>query len=292
MARVVCAGHVNWDVTLRVDRLPEPDAEARIRSRSGSSGGSAANVAVCLGGLDVAATLVGSVGDDEYGGQIRRALERNGVDLGLSVVEDGRTAVKYLVVDPAGEVAVLGLDGANEAVAPDDVEPGLLDGADLLHLTGQRPATAARLAGLAAARGIPVSFDPGRRLDDRDYGAVLAHADILFLNEREAAVLDADRDADCDAGLDDRLVVTTYGTRGAIVETPDAIYGHRGFGPESVDSAGAGDAFAAGFVAAHLRGAAPERALAVGNACGALAAREAGPQVSLSWSAVASVLEE
>lgn len=287
MPRVVCAGHVNWDVTLQVDRLPEPDGEACIRSRSHSTGGSAANVAVGLVGLDVDATLVGSVGDDVPGRLARRTLEGRGVHLALSVVEGGQTAVKYLLVDPDGEVAVLGTDGDNEAVRPADVDPALLDGAGLLHLTAQRPATAARLAEMAAARGIPVSFDPGRRVGDRDYGAVLALADILFLNEREATVLDADRNA----GLDVRLVITTYGTTGAVLETPAALYRHRGFGPESASSAGAGDAFAAGFLASYLRGAPPERALAVGNACGALAARASGPQVDLAWSEVTSVLD-
>lgn len=283
MSRVVCAGHVNWDVTLRVDHLPEPDAEARIRSQSQSGGGSAANVAVGLVGLDVDATLVGSVGDDEYGLLARRALERRGVDLALTVVEDGQTAVKYLVVDPAGEVAVLGTEGDNEAIGPADVDPALLDGADHLHLTSQRPATAARLAELAAERGIPTSFDPGRRFAERDYGAVVARADVLFLNEREAA--------NFDRNLDDRLVVTKYGAAGSVVETPDALYRHPGFDAESVDSTGAGDAFAAGFLASRLRDDPPERALAVANACGALAARERGARVDLSWAAVEAVFD-
>lgn len=293
--RVVCAGHLNWDVTLRVDRLPGPDEEARIRSRTGSSGGSAANVAVGLGGLDVNATLVGSVGDDRQGRLVGRALERRSVDLALTVVEGGRTALKYLLVDPDGEVAVLGMDGDNEAVDPTDVSPELLEGADLLHLTGQRPATAVHLAELAAERGIAVSFDPGRRVADRDYGGVLARVDILFLNEREAVALeetlDGTQDETIDGRLDETLVVTTYGTSGALLETPDGLYRHRAFGSDSVDSAGAGDAFAAGFLASYLDGTPPERALAVGNACGALAARERGPQVDLSWDAVESVLD-
>jgi len=286
MPRVVCAGHANWDVTLRVDNFPEPDAEARIRSQSQSGGGSAANVAVGLVGLDVDATLVGSVGDDEYGLLARRALKRRDVDLALTVVEGGQTAVKYLVVDPAGDVAVLGTEGDNEAVGPGDVDPALLDDTDHLHLTSQRPATAARLAELAAQRGIPTSFDPGRRFAERDYGAVVARADVLFLNEYEAAAVDTTLDANFDATPDDRLVVTKYGAAGAVVETPDALYRHPGFDAESVDSTGAGDAFAAGFLASRLRDDPPERALAVANACGALAARERGARVDLSWAAV------
>lgn len=284
MPQVVCAGHVNWDVTLRVERLPAPDGEARIRSGSQSCGGSAANVAAGLTGLDLDVTLVGSVGDDEHGLLAQRALNRAGINLSLEIVEGGQTAVKYLLVDDDGEVAVLGTDGDNEAVRPADVNPGLLDDADHLHLTSQRPATAERLADLAVQRGVPVSFDPGRRLDERDYGPVFERADIVFLNEHEAAALD-------EAPTCQR-VVTTYGTDGAVLETPDGLYHHPSFGLGSVDSTGAGDAFAAGFVAAHLRDNSPERVLAVANACGALCTREEGAQADLSWAAIEAVFEE
>ena len=64
---VLCAGHVNWDVTLRVDHLPEPDGEVAVEERVQRGGGSAANVAAALAGLDTPAAPFGSVGDDESG---------------------------------------------------------------------------------------------------------------------------------------------------------------------------------------------------------------------------------
>lgn len=284
MARIVCAGHVNWDVTLQVDHLPVADGEARIRSESQSCGGSAANTAVGLAGLGLDVTLLGSIGDDEHGLLTRRALERAGVHLSLTVVDGGQTAVKYLLVDDEGEVAVLGTDGDNEAVGPADVDASLLDGADHLHLTSQLPDTAARLARIAGGRNMPVSFDPGRRLDKRDYTSVLERADILFLNEREATQLEIPRS--------DTFVLTTYGSDGAILEDGDVQIQHPGFALESVDSTGAGDAFAAGFLASRLREYPDERALAVANACGGLAAQEEGGQAVLRWEAVESLLDE
>jgi len=105
MVRVVAAGHVNWDVTLRVDSLPEPDGEAQLVSQRRSGGGSAANVACALAGFDVDTGIVGSVGDDENGLLARRELEAADVDLrGLRVVADAETSVKYLVVDADGEM--------------------------------------------------------------------------------------------------------------------------------------------------------------------------------------------
>ncbi len=281
---VVCAGHINWDVTLRLDRLPVPDGESRVRGRHGSGGGSAANVAVALVALERSASLAGSVGDDTTGRRVLEALTAAGVDVSPVRTAPGETARKYLLVDAAGEVSVIDDGGVNEAVGPEDVDPAWLDDADHLHLTGQRPSTAARLAALAAERGVPVGFDPGRQLDRRDYTATLAHTDLLFLNDREAdAVTRESLPPDC-------VVLTKHGERGATLTGPDRRLDHPGVDLPAVDATGAGDAFAAGFLAASLDGAAAERALAVANSCGALAATTEGPRVDLSWARIDALL--
>jgi len=281
--RVLCAGHVNWDVTLRVDHLPAPDAEARIRDRREGGGGSAANVAVALANLDVGVDLVGSVGDDRAGRRAREELDDAGVGLDGVQVVAGETAVKYLVVAPDGEAIVLGTDGVNEAVDPGAVPERLFDDAEHCHLTGQAPATAAALARRAREADCTASFDPGRRPDGRDYGATLGAVDLVFGN-REAATDVAPPDG--------APVVTTRGRDGATVETPGAVYRHDAFDVDAVNSTGAGDAFAAGFLAAWLDDGGRghdrdyERALAVGSACGALAAEHPGTRPPLDWSDV------
>lgn len=290
MVRVVCAGHVNWDVTLRLDRLPDSDGESRIRDQQAGGGGSAANVAAALAGLSVPAGIVGAVADDEHGHLARRELAAAGVDTDhLIAVEDAATTVKYLLVDADGEVAVLGNEGANEAVAPDDVDPRYIRDADHLHLTSQRPETAARLAEAARDVGVPVSFDPGRRLADREFGEVLELADVVFVNDQEAEALLADRPAPAHG---ERVVVVKRGERGAEVRTPGGDYVHPGFDVDPVDTTGAGDAFAAGFVATRLEGGGYERALEFANACGALCAREDGARGAPDRDAVESFVEE
>ncbi|MFB6270518.1 MAG: carbohydrate kinase family protein [Halobacterium sp.] len=293
MVRVVAAGHVNWDVTLRVEALPEPDGEARIVSQRRSGGGSAANAAVALAGFDVDTGIVGSVGDDENGLLARRELDRVGVDLrGLRVVEGAETSVKYLVVDGDGEVMVLGNDGANEAVAPADVDADYVQAADHVHLTSQRPDTAARLAELASEAGATVSFDPGRRLNERDYAATIERTDVLFVNDREALELLEEGAAYPESEVSGRVVVVKHGAEGATVHTPEASYQHPGFDVEPVDTTGAGDAFAAGFIATFLD--APEdyeRALEFANACGALAAQAEGARTAPTHPEVEAFLD-
>ncbi|MFC3477321.1 carbohydrate kinase family protein [Halobacterium litoreum] len=294
MVRVVVAGHVNWDVTLRVDELPEPDGEAQIVSQRRSGGGSAANVAVALAGFDVSTGLVGSVGDDENGLLARRELDEARVNLdALRVVEDAETSVKYLVVADEGEVMVLGNDGANEAVAPEHVDSEYVAGADHLHLTSQRPDTAASLARTASEAGVTVSFDPGRRLAERDFADTIAYTDVLFVNDREAlSVLDEDATY-AESELSDRVVVVKHGSEGATAHTPDGSYEHPGFDVEPLDTTGAGDAFAAGFLTVLLEDAdAHERALEYANACGALAAQKEGARTAPSGPAVEAFLDE
>jgi len=289
MARVLTAGHVNWDVTLALDRLPRPDDESLVTAQYRSGGGSAANVAVALAGLDVETGVIGSVGDDENGLLVRRELEDAGVDLdGLTTVADAATSVKYLLIADDGEVAVLGNDGVNEAVGPEDVDPERVRSVDHLHLTSQRPETAARLAEIAVDAGVPVSFDPGRRLPDRDFSRTFELADLVFCNDREAAAVAELVDslaADC-------TVVVKRGADGAAALDAEETWRHAGFGVDPVDTSGAGDAFAAGFLAARIDGADRERALAVGNACGALAAERTGARTDLSWEEVGDVLGE
>ena len=271
--RVVCAGHVNWDVTMRVDSLPAPDAESVVESRRESGGGSAANVAVALSDLGVTASLVGSVGTDERGERVRRELAAAGVELDPVQAVEGRTAVKYLLVDGAGEVAVVDDGGVNEAFRVEAVPEALVEDAAACHLTGQRPDTAARLAERASEAGLIVSFDPGRRLGGRDYAGTLERCDLLFLNGRES-----DRLPEVPG---DPLVVRKRGADGATLEGSSLSLEHAGFELGGVDTSGAGDAFAAGFLAARLRGASVERALATANACGALAAATPGPRPAL-----------
>ncbi|WP_148414490.1 carbohydrate kinase family protein [Haloferax sp. KTX1] len=304
MSRVICAGHVNWDVTLRVDALPEPDGEATVESRVGAGGGSAANVASGLVGLDVPAALLGSVGDDEHGHAAVAELASKGVDCRHVVsVERGPTTVKYIVVDAAGEVFVLGSPGVNEAFEATDLPADPLAAADHLHLTSQSPETAATLAGRAHEVDTTVSFDPGRRVGDRGYADALREVDYVFLNDREAATalgeaaVERGRSAgpepasDVAAALARTTLVLKHGPRGAEVRDGDERHVHPGYPIDAVDTTGAGDAFASGFIAARLDGATYERALAVANACGALTAAEPGARTQLSWRRLDDLVE-
>ncbi|WP_128903720.1 carbohydrate kinase family protein [Halorubrum amylolyticum] len=302
--KVVSAGHINWDVTIHVDELPEPDGETRIDLLEQSGGGSAANVAVGLVGLGGQSVVYGSVGGDESGALALRELASAGVDPGQVLVDaDAPTSVKYAIVDGGGELLMLANGGANESFTAAELDRDTLAAADHLHLTGQQPGTAAALATAAGEDGTTRSFDPGRRVGDREFEAALHATDVLFLNAPEADALADSTDID-PWEPDDRVVAIKLGEEGATIRTPHGDVSHPGFDVDAVDTVGAGDAFAAGFLGAALRD--PEIAgdgfshdprdyqvpLLVGNACGAIAAETVTARAGLSWDRVRSVMGE
>ena len=286
--RVLCAGHINWDVTMHVQSLPDPDGEVHIDQLIQSGGGSAANVAVGLVGLQTPAAVYGSVGGDEAGAMALRALDRAGVETGCVLIDpEQQTSVKYLIVDETGQVMVLANDGANEGFSASAIDPSMFEQIEHLHLTSQHPETAQSLAELAHEAGVTVSFDPGRRVGDRDFSTAIDATDILFLNRHEAAAIGrthADRDTP------EKVLVVKRGGDGAVVRTSSGEVSHSGFSVDVVDTTGSGDGFAAGFLATVLssgevirnRPEAYEQALIVANACGALTATESTARVPLT----------
>jgi len=106
----------------------------------------------------------------------------------------------------------------------------------------------------------------------------------LFCNEPEATVLHEEGPAEAVPTL-----VIKQGPGGATAFDDGREQSHPGFAVDPVDTTGAGDAFAAGFLVARENGL--ERALAVGNACGALAARTPGARARVKWRDVQALLD-
>jgi sugar/nucleoside kinase (ribokinase family) len=213
-------------------------------------GGSGANTAAWLGALGAPVRFAGRVGLAD----LRRhasALERYGVDARLS--GDPRTQTGRIVV-LTHDRSMFTDRGANLALGPEDLGDELLDGITHIHVSGysllQEPARGAVL-GLVGRAGRPWSVDPNSAAFVRDtpFLAWTAGATICFPNEDEARVLGA--------AVDDayEVLVCKRGSRGALVQRRGAKPVEVPAEPvEAIDPTGAGDAFAAGYLAALARG--------------------------------------
>lgn len=251
-------------------------------------GGSAANVAVWLAQQGVPTAYVGRVGDDALGRLAVDALTDSGVHAWVGAEGDCSTGTCVVLVEPGGERSMLPDAGANATLLPADVPPTAFRPGGHLHLSGYTLlSTGSREAGLtalslAAAAGMTVSVDPSSAALLADVGAArfldwTRGVDVLLPNADEAAVLTGASDPpEAAERLADsyREVVVKIGARGALWRQGFiAASAPAERGVEVVDTTGAGDAFAAGFLASWLLHPEPESALAAGNR---LAARAVG----------------
>jgi 2-dehydro-3-deoxygluconokinase len=268
--------------------------------------GAESNVAIGLSRLGQASGWISRLGDDEFGRAVLFRVRGEGVDASHVRFDSG--APTGLVIRERREVGTIEQvyyrrGSAASRLSPDDLEPDYVRQARFLHLTGITPALSASCkatvfaaAEIARAAGVSVVLDPNYRskLWDRvEARAVLcdlaSRCDILLPGQEEAELLTGESDPERAARqlleLGPRTVVVKLGSQGALalndqqlVQVPAAKL------ERIVDPVGAGDAFAAGFLAALLRGFAIPDALALANRCGAVAMTIYGDTESLpSW---------
>jgi sugar/nucleoside kinase (ribokinase family) len=235
-------------------------------------GGSGANTAAWLGHLGAAVRFAGRVGLAD----LRRhasALERCGVDARL--IGDSRISTGRIVV-LTHDRSMFTDRGANLALGPEDLPDELLDGVTFIHVSGYallEKVTRTAVLDLVRRSGLPWSVDPASAAFVRDTGFLswTAGATICFPNEDEADVLEE--------GLLDayEVLVLKRGRRGARVL-------RRGAEPVDVpvqavteiDPTGAGDAFAAGYLAAMMAGGDDRACATAGLAAAAQAVGRSG----------------
>jgi sugar/nucleoside kinase (ribokinase family) len=270
-AMILVIGDVMDDLVVRpLGRIvPRSDTPADMERHPGGSG---ANTAAWLGHLGAKVRFAGRVGLAD----LRRhatALERCGVDARLT--GDARISTGRIVV-LTHDRSMFTDRGANLALGADDLPDELLDGVSFIHVSAYallERATRTAVLDLVSRSGLSWSVDPSSAAFVRDTGFLswTAGASICFPNEDEADVLEQ--------GLLDayEVLVLKRGSRGAQVL-------RRGAEPVEVpnqpateiDPTGAGDAFAAGYLAAMMCGADDAACATAGVAAAAQAIGRAG----------------
>ncbi|MDQ4126935.1 MAG: sugar kinase [Actinomycetota bacterium] len=279
--------------------LGVPAVPGRLRHAPGLElkiGGAESNVAIALSRLGLSAGWVGYLSADEPGQIVLDRVRGEGVDTSrVRRLEDAFTGL-YLRERVGAEVRVYYYRRGSAAskMAPEAFDPGYLWGAAFLHLTGITPALSADCrafvlwaARQARASGVRVSFDVNYRSklwsvsEARGFTEeVLPLVDLLFVGDQEARALwgrDDDRFVrELADGQGPQEVVLKKGERGSLVLLEGEILKQPAFPVVEVDPIGAGDAFDAGYLAAHLWGLAPEERLRTANAMGALSVATLG----------------
>jgi sugar/nucleoside kinase (ribokinase family) len=264
------------------------------------SGGSAANTIVGIAGFGARAAYVGKVKDDQIGRLYTHDIRAAGVAFDTRPASDGpATGCSYILVTDDGERTMNTYLGAAQKLTADDIDADEVAGARIVYLEGYlwdpknakeafvKAATIAHGAGREVALTLSDAFCVDRYRDEFLELMQKRTVDLVFANEAELHSLYQTSDFDTalkELRKDTKLGVVTRSEKGCVVVSDDGVVAVPAFAIDRlVDTTGAGDLFAAGFLVGLVRNAGYENA----GRLGALAAAEviqhigARPLVSL-----------
>lgn len=320
MADVVVLGQVGRDLVVRTGSLPEAGGATTAHELRELLGGKGANQAVALAQLAVPVALVGVVGDDGPGRDVRDQAAADGIDVsGVVVRRGGRTALLLDLIEDGGRRRLVEHVPPEVLLTPGDVSAaaGLIASCQVLLAQLQQPGEAVRAA-LDLVPDTSVVVADGAPADEDTRAAVLSRAAVVRADAVEAGRL-AGRPL---PGVDDareaaaelltagpRLVALSVGEAGDLVvwragptlgrsaaplevdprwADGEVLVPH--LGPPPVDPTGAGDAYVATLAATLLGGAGPEDAAWAASAAAALTVARAGGRPHLDAGSLGEVV--
>jgi len=299
-AQILVMGEINPDIVVTGVPTLSFDQREDVTGPTTMTVGSSVAISACgLARLGTPTGIVGVVGDDAFGDFMLTRLRQRGVDVALvRTVLGGRTGSSVILVrseDPSDR-QILTDPGVMGDLLSRDLPLHAVSGARHLHIGSWFLHTGAvadlpHLLAEAHAAGMTTSVDPNddpAQRWDSHLGEALPHVDVLFCNEAEAQGVAAacgwpgsDSPHAAARYLLERLahdgaVVLKCGARGAYAHTGGRMLHVQAPAARVVDTVGAGDSLAAGYLHARLGGAPPDDALRLAVAAGTLSTRESG----------------
>lgn len=293
MARIAAIGLIEHDTILHIDKLPASGESARISAISQSPGGTTANTAVALTRLGEAVTLRAVIGDDERGDELLAHLNAAAVDCGMITRDDRPTSTSTILLDSrTGERTVLWHEGATirkgdrldiaNLFSHDVVILDMLDEPLRRFLTDLPAHTQpdVRLLGPITHlvdNGEPDAIEIAFRFDTI-VGTERQFLQLLGLDHREQIDVQVQRRM---PGTNLRAAIITNGAQGCRWITRDQRGTAPAFPVDTVDTTGAGDAFAAGIAWSMARRLPWSDATRFASSVAALSTRSVGAQAAL-----------
>nr|WP_314578925.1 ribokinase [uncultured Pseudomonas sp.] len=292
-AKVVIVGSLNMDLVTRAPRLPRAGETLAGQSFVTVPGGKGANQAVAAARLGASVSMIGCVGDDAYGEQLRSALLAEGIDCqAVTAIAGESTGVALIVVDDNSQNAIVIVAGGNGHVTSNVVDgfDALLSQAEVIICQLEVPmATVGHVLKRGRELGKTVILNPAPASGPLP-AEWYAWIDYLIPNESEATALTGlpvDSVATADAAATALLasgvgkVIVTLGEHGALFANKARSQHFPAPRVKPVDTTAAGDTFVGGFAAALADGKSESEAIRFGQIAAALSVTRAGAQPSI-----------
>lgn len=297
---ILVVGSLNMDQVVRVPRIPVlGETLLGAGSLKLVPGGKGANQAVAMARLGATVTMAGRVGTDPFGGQLLKALQDDGIDTSMVLVDEQEASgVAFIFLAPDGDNAIVVASGANMRVGRDAKDTitiqSFLTHAQALVLQLEIPLDTVQAlikAGHDAHVPVVLNLAPAQPLPKE----TLRQLSVLIVNESEASLLSGQRVESVedalivanvlhDAGI--TTVVVTLGSQGALLVTSDSKGKKQSFHQQApkvqvIDTTAAGDCFAGAFTVALVEGQSPKEALHFAVVASALKVTKFGAQSGL-----------
>ncbi len=290
--QIVVVGSTNFDLVVKVNRLPKEGESMLADNLQFFPGGKGANQAVGVARLGAKTTFLGAVGQDMIGDFLIQGLEANGIDTAWVKRDPTRaTGCAFITLFPSGNNSIVVDPGANFALTPADIERAekVIAGADALCTVLEIPLevveAALRLARKAGKLTV-LDAGPPRHCSPE----ILKLADIVSPNETELEQLSGEKVSGrvsareaaeklLDLGV--KTVVLKLGSDGSMLVTANGSKHFPARKVKALDPTAAGDAFTAALTVQLAAGIKTEEAIQYANLAGALAVTKLGAQPSL-----------
>jgi ribokinase len=293
---IVVVGSINLDLVASTDRIPQVGETVIGRTFTTFFGGKGANQAVAVARLGYPVSMIGNVGNDAFGTQLRGGLAEAGVNTEYVGTVEGSSGTALIITGPNGENSIVVVPGANAHVTPKSLERAtpLLKQAGFILAQLEIPLeTVEYLAEFAERHDILFMLDPApaRELP----ASLLRRVSWLTPNEAETCQLLKtnldDNEQSANTAADQLLsrgvknLVLKLGSRGCVI-AQESVPKQRvaAFRVNAVDTTAAGDAFNAGFAVALLNGYSALESGVFASAVAALSVTRSGAQPSMPHS--------
>lgn len=287
---LIVLGDLVADVIIPIERLPIHPLQHGWAEGIFVEPGGAGNVLVAARRLNLATATLGSIGPDRYGAEMLAMLAEQGVSVEhVAICPDRATVVCIVLTDQLGQHVYLGVKDKLGCWPFPAGWHSIIQQSRALFTDGYtvrdvlQPDDLLAALGSARAAGVPVFFDPGPSvafIAPELCARVLATTDVLLLTDEEAELLCGARAgtslAEALLARGPSTIVLKHGANGCTVTTAARATSYSAVRVPVVDTVGAGDSFAAAFIAGWLRGGSLDDCAVLANAMGGLTTTQRG----------------